>query len=442
MRNTVAFLFLLCAATTSRAGSTFNVPEVLKPFEPYEGRIVSDVSIAGNSVTRDIVLYREIHTEAGQPLRLKTVRDDIIRLENVGIFSSIVVDMSEDSTGVAVTYNVKEMPWIVPFLKFSYTEQNGWSVGPSVASLNLGGRAIYLSGYWIFGGVNAYSFKLSYPWIAPNYTKLDLIVADLTRDDSLNEFEEESFEVTPWIRTNVGETIRVGATASVFEMRADRDSVTLSNDRRDQFFRVGASIEFDSRDAWRNPRRGWKNELFVQWSSGSMFGRPGDWVLAQLDIRRYQPLVGKHGLNLGGLISTQSGTVGTDVPSYFQYRLGGANSIRGYDVDQGKELFGKNQLLLTTEYQYEVLPLSELSLWRWSVSVGLEAAAFFDYGAAWAEKGQFDKDNSKIGYGIGLRWLVPGVNVVRTDLGISQTGDVVFHLGILEKFEAQKQRLR
>lgn len=417
--------------------------EDMGSYAPFEGRIVLDISVAGNSVTKDFVLLREIRTEVGQPLVLRTLERDIIRLENVGIFSSINVDVLEDSAGIALVYRVKEMPWILPYLKFSFTEQNGWSVGPAVTSLNLGGRAIYLSGYWIFGGVNAYSVKLSYPWIADNYTSLDLIMADLSRDDTLNEFEEESFELTPWVRTHVGESGRLGATAGVFEMQADRDSITLANDRRDVFFKVGASIGLDTRDSWRNPRHGWNNELLVEWASGNMFGRPGDWLLTEFDIRRYQPLSAKHGLIAGALLSIRSGQVDTDVPGYLQYRMGGANSIRGYDIDLlGKELFGKNQFIVTTEYQYEVLPLSELGWKRWAVSVGLELAAFVDYGSAWSDTGAFEAANNRFGFGVGLRWLVPGVNVIRTDLGVSENGDFVVHLGILEKFAAQRVRLR
>ena len=54
---------------------------------------------------------------------------------------------------------------------------------------------------------------------------------------------------------------------------------------------------------------------------------------------------------LSGLVSLQSGELGTDVPGYLNYFMGGANSIRGYGVtDLGEELSGKNQMLGTAEY--------------------------------------------------------------------------------------------
>ena len=54
---------------------------------------------------------------------------------------------------------------------------------------------------------------------------------------------------------------------SYFEMRSDTAGITLSPDNEDQLLRLGASIGWDTRDSWRNPRRGGQNEIEL-WHTG------------------------------------------------------------------------------------------------------------------------------------------------------------------------------
>ena len=177
--------------------------------------------------------------------------------------------------------------------------------------------------------------------------------------------------------------------------------------------------------------------------TGGRLGGDGDWWLTEIDIRHWTRIANRHVLAAGVLYSDNTGTVGVDFPSYLMYRMGGANSVRGYDIDVlGKELFGQNQLIATVEYNYLILPIEEYVFKKWSASGGLAGALFADYGDAWNNDLHSSFDRGKIGFGFGLRLLVPGINVVRLDLGFSESGKVFFHLGMLDKFSAQRERLR
>jgi outer membrane protein assembly factor BamA len=126
-----------------------------------------------------------------------------------------------------------------------------------------------------------------------------------------------------------------------------------------------------------------------------------------------------------------------------QYFLGGSNSIRGYNLEElGKQLFGKNQFLYTLEYRYVLLPLKPYKIFKWSIGAGLELAGFGDAGVAWSRGQDFSLDRTRFGFGGGLRILLPGVNMVRLDVGVSQYGDVVFNFGMNTIFEARRQRVR
>jgi len=92
------------------------------------------------------------------------------------------------------------------------------------------------------------------------------------------------------------------------------------------------------------------------------------------------------------------------MPEYFEFRAGGARSVRGY---QFESLFpddaitgAKHEIVASVEYEHEIIP-------DWS------AAVFLDAGDAFNDYSNFDE---KLGAGVGVRWRSP-VGVARIDLG-------------------------
>jgi outer membrane protein insertion porin family len=407
-------------------------------FRPYDGKSIVSIAFTGNNATRDFVIEREIGLAVGDTFSTSKLAEGVQNLENLGIFGSIVPVIEEKPEGVALEYQFREMPPFIPYIAFQYTEENGFSIGPALSSVNLFGRAIKVSGRALVGGTTTFSLKVKHPWIAGDrHLGLDLAATHLIRNDELNEFEETSDEITPWIKRYIGESGRMRVMAGYFRMAADRDGITLAQDRTDQFFRFGAAVGLDTRDSWRNPSRGWENEIELLGTFGD-----GDFGTATIDIRRFQPLNEKHTLFVGALTSLQSGTVGEDVPKYLQYRLGGANSIRGQGFSLGKTLYGKNQLIATVEYQIGVLPLKPYNFFKWSAAIGMQLALFTDAGVAWSTPDEFSAHRAKMGFGIGLHLLVPGSEMVRLDLGFNAQGDAQFHFSSSFKWTAQRPRVR
>ncbi|HXV12756.1 MAG TPA: BamA/TamA family outer membrane protein [Candidatus Krumholzibacteria bacterium] len=410
---------------------------------PYDGFFVTRVDVEGCKVTKEYIVHREIRIQPGDTFRVADAQADLTRLENLGIFSSGEIVAAATDSSVALTYRVREMPWIVPFPRVRYTEQDGWSFGAGVSSVNMHGRATRLSGSFLLGGLDSWSVRYRYPWITGNHISFDFFASDFEREDDLNEFREHSFELTPWFGSYIKDHGRVGLTVSYFQMKSDRDGITLSGDRRDRFLRVGGRIGHDSRDNWRNPCRGWLHDFLALYNDGGTFGEPGQWWLAEADVRRYQPLDDKLALIAGALVSYQDGQVGADIPGYMQYRMGGANSIRGYDIDVlGQEVYGRNQAIVTAEVHRVLSPMRERFIGKWSYSAGVEAAAFVDWGIAWSGSDEFDDKRARTGFGLGLRWLLPAVFEVRTDVAMGEDGKAYFHLGVGEKLNAQRARLR
>ena len=435
VRALVLALMLATAAVTALADEPQDAGDGL---EAWRGVTVTDITLAGNHVTKDWVIGREIWTEIGDPLDLQVVREDITRLENLAIFGSVVVTPTPLKDGVALNYEFTEMPWIIPYPSLAYTEENGFSVGLGVASPNFRGRNITLSALARAGGTNIFSFKAENPWITGNHVSAGVEAWHQIRQNKLLDFKQTSDMVGLMGGSYLGQYGRLKFEGGYYGVGSDKPDITLNPRNYDNLWNGAVSLGYDSRDSWRVPHEGWHNEFKILYLGGDA----NTWTL-DFDAVRYQPLGDRHTLATGPLLSVQSGEVDQEIPSYMQYFLGGANSIRGYRLEElGAEIYGKNQLLYNLEYRYLLVPVQALRLFKWSFGLGLEAAAFADAGVAWSRGGDFNLDRTHLGFGAGMRLLVPSIEMVRFDFGISQEGTMLFNFGINSMFFQRKQRVR
>ncbi|MGY8824043.1 MAG: POTRA domain-containing protein [Candidatus Latescibacterota bacterium] len=67
----------------------------------------------GNRFTREYVIRRELRSAIGSPLYLKVLREDLQRLDNLDIFSSRRMLARTVDDGVALTLDVREIPFAI-----------------------------------------------------------------------------------------------------------------------------------------------------------------------------------------------------------------------------------------------------------------------------------------------------------------------------------------
>ena len=447
VRGALAALLALAILSAPMAAQDIPIPRIVDSLATginrFEGRPVSSVEITGYRATKEHVIRREIRTKVGDTLRVSALQYDIARLENLGIFAELTVDgapVGNDSARVIFTF--KEMPTWFPVISYSYTEENGVSIGAGISSVNLTGRDLSVSARAYFGGIEQQWARMSWPWISGDHNSFDLYAAHLIRNDILRGFKEASQEFTPEVGTALSDHSWVRAKFSAFQMSSDTGGITLNPDGQDQLYRLGGAIGWDTRDSWINPRKGFKNEIEV-WHTGGFLGGEGDWWAGNFDVRRWQPVTKRTKLLLSGLVSMQSGALAKQVPVYMNYNLGGANTIRGYGVtDLGDSLSGKNQMIGTVEYSWAAIPPRRFDLWKISLKLGAELATFADAGIAWSESRDLTLPRSRAGIGAGLRLLVPGSEMVRLDFGWSPQGGLKFHFATGTKPVAQRNRVR
>ncbi len=114
--------------------------------------IITQIDIEGTRITKDYVIAREIWSREGGPLDPELVKEDIVRLENLAIFGSVIVTPTPQAGGVELDFHFTEIPWLIRFPAFSWNEENGFSVGLGVSSPNFLGSKTTLSAKALFGG--------------------------------------------------------------------------------------------------------------------------------------------------------------------------------------------------------------------------------------------------------------------------------------------------
>jgi len=74
---------------------------------------------------------------------------------------------------------------------------------------------------------------------------------------------------------------------------------------------------------------------------------------------------------------------------------------------------------------------------------GLQVVGFADVGLAWNDSNDFQMASAIDGYGVGVRFLVPFVDVVRIDVGWGEPGrGMSAYFGVALKAARQRQRVR
>lgn len=401
------------------------------------GKAVREIRISQLQYTDRDVITRELASQVGEPYLQENTQKDLERLDRLGIFSAIEIESIGEGGGVVLVIEVEETFPHLPIVSLEVSDENGVSVGPGFKSLNLAGRDISLSASARFGGSTNFEATVENPWFAGDHLSYRIEFFQRDRRNELDDFDETATELDLRLGSYLGENGRVGGRLHFLSLGSDSPGITLSPDNRDNIASLGFFAGYDSRDFWTNPHRGWWNEIEVS-KSGDLLGGDGDFWTFNFDVRRFQPLADRHILALFFLTTLQTGEVGEAIPLHQDFHLGGSNSIRGWGLDSTK---GKNQFINTIEYRYEWVPPRARKVFGFNFYLGVQLALFGDFGVAWNHRAQ--KNRWLDGYGLGIRFLVPFVDMIRVDFAFGEPGEGLgSHIGIQEKAVMQRRRVR
>jgi len=414
----VALLLFLSASTLSAA--------------QFDGQPITAISVNGLRDIQEAVVIQQIQSQPGRPYLESTAVEDVRRLQRLKVFSEVTIKPVEVETGVRLEISVIETLRILPAVSIGVSDASGTSIGPALKVLSIAGHPHEVSASVRFGGEGLVELAETSPFLTNRSLWYSNKLQIRDRENSLDNFTEHSLDFDSRLGRRGSEAWKTGFLFQAYHLQSVESGHTLSPDHSDLFVGFGGVYEYDTRDSWTTPTRGWWNSVDAVWHAGE-----GDYGTVNFDIRRYQPLTSNQTFVATALLTLQSGVRGEDVPTYLDYALGGANTVRGWEFASRR---GKDQLIVSLEHRYTLLPTQPFALKGLNLYGGMAFAVFADVGSAWNGADDDFSGNAIAGAGVGLRFFVPFVDVIRLDFSVGNG----FHstVGINDKAVAQRNRVR
>ena len=417
----------------------FSSPVFSMECPAQEGTPVSSIELQGLRQTHPSVVKDALENRKGNRFSCPAWEGEHNRLRDLGIFASVELAAQSSGDSVSLIYRFQELPPYIPLASVNKTDQDGFSIGPSVAALNFLGTGKRVDVMARFGGSTEYQAAISgrqlfgHPvefnaaWIHVNsYNPFD------TSHENSHRFKAEGF----W-PAFADQHFGIIGLAEYFWIQSDSAQITLRSGG-DAVPRLGIGLRWDSRDRVLLPRRGFFSETrFTQ--NGGFLGGPADYWEELIDLRGYLPLARRHGLVVDALYQYRRATLDSNMGRYDDFHAGGANTLRGYHDNAFQ---GQNECLVNVEYRFDALEERVQKLGPWSLNYGVQLVTGIDAASLWSGN-EARPEAFHPGVYTGIHILVPGIERIRFELG-TQTAkfDLHFNLGLFEKTTVQRFRTR
>jgi outer membrane protein insertion porin family len=436
------------------------IEDIKVAFLNDEGKIVDKEGVPNRGNTREFIITRELSLKPGDVFNRDRVQADLAKIFGLSLFDDINVGLNpgSDPQKVVLVVNVKERNTGSIAVGGGLSSATGLFGTVSFQQSNLGGNNQRL-GLDIQYGERDLLFDLNFtdPWLAGDPFRTSFTTNIFNR--RLFSFVFDNPQNNPTVGVGINNDNprenRLGfgfsfsrplannITASA-GFRYERVTITDSNNNTTPFdnggrplttsstgqddlllFQVAAAQ--DLRNDPLRPTRGsvirLATEQSVPLGNGAIF-----FNRLRASYSFYVPV---SLLNFAEgpqafAVNVQGGTVIGTLPPYEAFRIGGSNSVRGWD--EGRIGTGRSFALISAEYRFPVFNI-------------LGGVLFADYGTDLGSGSSVPGDPAAVrgkpgsggGYGVGLRIQSP-LGAIRIDYGLGTNGGTQFSFGIGEKF--------
>lgn len=427
--------------------------------------IIDKVQFVGNRKTKDFVIKRLMTSKAGEVYNEKKLADDLKRVFSTQAFSDVrrvitasptdpdkynlTVEVDEKRTGsISLGGGVDTNTGV--FGSVGYNDPNFLGRGQNVNSVFAVGSGILYRNKSTQANSRSYQFDVG--WSDPSFM-------NTANSLSANAYGRNysSFNIPLGVERRIGSEVSWGAplkdyknTSIGLSLRGENVSIRDYADAKDlrdfnidkderksqlkggAFLSISPTLAFDSRNNRFNPTSGWLNTV----SLTGAYGLGGNsYGMASANLRKYVKV--REGITLA--LNAQGGhSLLGDIPAFNMFSLGGAYSVRGFQ--QGGLGIGNGFMLGSAELRAKVPTFGRMK--NIPVLNTLSAATFLDAGRILGGSSLnsiFDRPQTGIATGLGIRLNMPGVGPIRIDYAIPLMGgnsDYIRHwsFGIGEKF--------
>jgi len=382
------------------------------------------VNISGNERTRDKVIRRELDVIEGEFFSGEGLRRSTQNLHRLGFFGNVEVQTKKGSQDdlILLDINVEEQATGSLSMGIGYSSFDKTAGTFSLSENNLFGRGQRAAATVSIGSRTAdFNLRFTEPWFLGRRLS---VTTDLYR------FRREFDEYT---KDSVGGALRVGipirrldrfTTLTVGYRYDDADILDVGPNAAPEIKEmIGTNvtssfnlmISRDSRDKLWDTTRGSINSFKIEYAGDPLGGTvafnryeprtawffPLPWETVFLVQGRWGYLVER----------TEDGFL----PSFQKYRIGGINTVRGFeafsisprDPVSGDLVGGEKMMNYNLEFRFPLLK-----------SQGVTGLVFFDAGNVWRKQQDFDFGDLRTSVGGGIRWYSP-VGPLRVEYGIN-----------------------
>ncbi|VEN73175.1 Outer membrane protein assembly factor BamA [Candidatus Desulfarcum epimagneticum] len=387
---------------------------------------IGQISIAGNTNTRDKVIRRQLKLYEADLYDSKKLKRSVRNLNRTGYFEEVSIEEAKGDSDekLDIKVRIKEKPTGAFTVGGGHSSVNDFFFMASVAQNNLFGRGQTLKLQGEVGGTsNKYTLSFTEPWLFDIPLSAGFDVYNWIRDYATYDKDSKGggirlgYGIFDYTRLYFSysydisdiENVNFDAPESIKDMAESGDSFTESS--------VSSILRYDSTDRPFNPTEGFDHRLTVKYA-----GLGGDLKFTKYigDSGWYFPIfkgiVGFLHARAGYVIENRDSPGG--LPDYERFYLGGMNSLRGFDwqdiypEEYRKDVAEKGKKGGDKFVQFNaelILPLPGLS------KAGMVGVLFFDAGDV------FDHKNVALGdlrqsAGYGIRWLSP-IGPIRLENG-------------------------
>jgi outer membrane protein insertion porin family len=391
---------------------------------------VDRIYIDGNTYTKEHVIRREVLLKPGDVFSAGKMRRSVEKIYNLGFLDDVQVDLQQPrSLSLAdVVFSVKEGKPGVLSAGAGFSSLDGLVGTLQLQHMNIFGRAQRLNLMWEFGRKRQnYEIGWTNPWFLGKRMSFGVDLFDTVRT---LPFRDDSFA---YKKGNRGIGLRLGPRITdrlslienytyervrVFDIEprftVSTDTVNFIPDSDDIKSAFTTGVVWDTRDNYFDATRGGRQSATVEWAGGP-FGGDLDYYKPELQVARYFPTFWKFVLTLsarGAIIKEYGQTNALPISELF--RIGGVDTVRGYDIGEVGVDGGQAYMVYNAEYKFPIVQENRRTI--------LQGAFFADVGGSWANRRDVSfgigsqPNQMRSGVGFGIRFKTP-VFPIRLDWG-------------------------
>jgi len=397
-----------------------------------EGRWITEVLIFGNERTKPETILREMKTRSGDVFDASRIEEDRKRIQNLGVFNRVEMFAEPAGEDVRVAVFVTEGLSFIPYPVFHLNERD-WkklSYGAGLRHVNFRGRAETLDVLLSAGYNPIYRFSYVNPWIDGTNGLQAVLDVHFQRLLSKHFRDEKAHENHLGFFVQIGKrltlTTSLNALLGYREVSLSPEWIGLLEYHRDRMPVAGLSALMDHRDLKEYPNRGYFLIL-----SARKTGWPSmraDYTTIETDARGYLPVIGQCTFAARNAIALTAGVV----PVYDRLFLGYEERIRGHWSVMAE---GENRWIASAALRFPLIKIRHFDLGESSESMNLKFGVSFgffaDAGKVWFHNERLDTGRLLFGYGAGLHFHLPIVDVLRFEAAFDEKGrrEWIFDIG-------------